>query len=160
MHKLIGMVLAVFLGLAGMVLAADIPANIPTEKQKVVYHINSGDAKEQLGALRNIQNHISAAGADSLDIKVVLHGDGLSLLLYPDALAKTKMMTANSTEEMQVKVEGLKQQNVQFQVCNNTIKGRNIPLDGLYGVSEVDVVPSGVAQLAILQSQGYAYIKP
>lgn len=152
MRKLIGMVMAVLLGLGGTALAAD--------KQKVVYHINDGDAKHQMGALRNIQNHIGAAGAENLDIKVVLHGDGLSLLLYPDALTKTKMKTANASEEMQVKVEGLKQQHVQFQVCNNTIKGRNIPLDGLYGVSEADVVPSGVAQLAILQSQGYAYIKP
>lgn len=152
MCKLIGMVMAVLLSLGGTALAAD--------KQKVVYHINDGDAKQQMGALRNIQNHIGAAGAENLDIKVVLHGDGLSLLLYPDVLAKTKMKTANASEEMQVKVEGLKQQHVQFQVCNNTIKGRNIPLDGLYGVSEADVVPSGVAQLAILQSQGYAYIKP
>ena len=30
----------------------------------------------------------------------------------------------------------------------------------LYYVEEADIVPSGVAQLAVLQSQGYAYIKP
>jgi intracellular sulfur oxidation DsrE/DsrF family protein len=30
----------------------------------------------------------------------------------------------------------------------------------LYYVEETDIVPSGVAQLAILQAQGYAYIKP
>lgn len=152
MRKLMGLIMAVLLSLGGTALAAD--------KQKVVYHINGGDAKQQMAALKNIQNHISAAGADNLDIKVVLHGDGLSLLLYPEAMAKTKMKTANATEEMQVKVEGLKQQHVQFQVCNNTIKGRSVPIDGLYGVSQADIVPSGVAQLAILQSQGYAYIKP
>lgn len=152
MHKLIGLAMLVLLTLGGPAQADD--------KQKVVYHINGGDAKQQLAALKNIQNHISAAGADNLDIKVVLHGDGVSLLLYPDALAKTKMKTANATEEMQVKVEGLKQQHVQFQVCNNTIRGRNVPIKGLYNVTDADIVPSGVAQLAILQSQGYAYIKP
>ncbi len=152
MRILIGIVIAVLLGLGGVSLAAD--------KQKVVYHINSGDAKQQMVALRSIQNHIVAAGVDNLDIKVVLHGDGMSLLLYPDELAKTKMATANATEDMQVKVANLKQQHVQFQVCNNTIKGREIPFESLYDVNAEDIVPSGVAQLAILQSQGYAYIKP
>lgn len=152
MRKFFGLIMMVLLSLGGTALAAD--------KQKVVYHINGGDAQQQKAALGNIQNHISAVGADNLDIKVVLHGDGVSLLLYPDTLGKTKMKTANATEEMQVKIEGLKQQHVQFQVCNNTIKGRNVPIDGLYNVSEADIVPSGVAQLAILQSQGYVYIKP
>lgn len=152
MRRLFGMALAVLLAFAGSAAAA--------EKQKAVYHINGGDAKQQMAALRNIQNHIAAAGAANLDIKVVLHGDGLSLLLFPEELAGTKMKTANATESMQVKVAGLKERGVQFQVCNNTIKGRNIPLEALYDVHEADVVPSGVAQLAILQAQGYAYIKP
>jgi uncharacterized protein len=152
MHKLIGMVMAVLLACSAQVMAAD--------KQKAVYHINGGDAKQQAAALGNVQNHIAAVGADKMDVKVVLHGDGLSLLLYPDTLAETKMKTANATEEMQARIAGLKVQGVQFQVCNNTVKGRNIPLDGLYDVSDADIVQSGVAQLAILQGQGYAYIKP
>ena len=32
--------------------------------------------------------------------------------------------------------------------------------EDLYDFSEADIVPSGVAELAILQSQGFAYIKP
>lgn len=152
MRRLIGMMLAVLLALAGPAAAA--------EKQKAVYHINGGDARQQMAALTNIQNHIAATGAANLDIKVVLHGDGLSLLLFPEELANTKMKSANASEAMQVKVAGLKEQGVQFQVCNNTIKGRNVPLDALYDVHDGDIVPSGVAQLAILQGQGYAYIKP
>ena len=152
MRKLMAILAAVLLACSGPLLAAD--------KQKAVYHINGDDPKQQMAALGNIQNHIAAVGAEQMDVKVVLHGDGLSLLLYPEDLAKTKMKAANATENMQVKVAGLKQQGVQFQVCNNTVKGRNVPLDGLYDVSEADIVPSGVAQLAILQGQGYAYIKP
>ena len=52
-------------------------------KQKVVYHINyeGGDGgKKYRGAMRNIQNHINAVGAENMDIKVVLHGNGLGLL--------------------------------------------------------------------------------
>ena len=52
-------------------------------KQKVVYHINYNDGAAGTpykGALKNIQNHINAVGAKNLDIKVVLHGNGVGLL--------------------------------------------------------------------------------
>jgi hypothetical protein len=70
------------------------------------------------------------------------------------------MKEGNATEEMQAKIAGLKDQGIQFQICANTLKGRNISTDDLYDFAESDVVPSGVAQLAILQGQGYAYVKP
>lgn len=60
-------------------------------KQKVVYHINYDNPKTQAGALRNIQNHINAVGAENLELKVVLHGKGVSLLLEPDAAMETKL---------------------------------------------------------------------
>jgi intracellular sulfur oxidation DsrE/DsrF family protein len=149
--------------LAGLFLLgiSSAPALAEGEKQKVVYHVNYDDPKHQAAALRNIQNHINAVGAENLDLKVVMHGDGLALLLYPDAMAHTKMKMANADEQLQAKIAGLKDQGIQFQVCANTLKGRKIDAENdLYDVSKADIVPSGVAQLAILQSQGYAYIKP
>lgn len=130
--------------------------------QKVVYHINYDNPKQQAGALRNIQNHINAVGAENLDIKVVLHGNGLALLLEPEALAThTKFKHANADQNMTAKVSNLKNQGVEFDVCNNTIKGRKVDYTvDLYDVSEEDIVPSGVAEVAKLQAEGYAYIKP
>ena len=62
---------------------------------------------------------------------------------------------------MQARIAGLKDQGVQVQVCENTLKGRKVDAkNDLYDVDDADIVPSGVAQLGILQSQGYAYIKP
>ena len=131
-------------------------------KQKVVYHINYDDPKKQAGALRNIQNHINAVGKDNLDIKVVLHGNGLALLLEPDSLDKLKKFKhANADEKMTAQIDGLKSQGVDFNVCANTVRGRKVDLaSDLYNVSEKDIVPSGVAELARLQQQGYVYIKP
>jgi hypothetical protein len=131
-------------------------------KQKVVYHINYDDPKHQASALGNIQNHINAVGADNLDVKVVLHGNGLSLLLDPDSLANLpKFKHANADQQMTARIDGLKQQGVVFDVCANTVKGRNVDVDtDLYNVDPGDIVPSGVAELARLQSMGYAYIKP
>lgn len=130
-------------------------------KQKVVYHINYDDAATQAGALRNIQNHINAVGKENLDLKVVMHGNGLSLLLTPDALANTKMKHGNATEEVQAKIAGLKDQGIEFEVCGNTLKGKQINFSrDLYDVDDEDIVPSGVAELARLQQMGYAYVKP
>lgn len=122
-------------------------------KQKVVYHINyeGGDKdKKYRGAMRNIQNHINAVGADNMEIKVVLHGNGLALL---------KSAVAN--EALQSQVLELKGQNVEMHVCNNTLVGRKISYENdLFDVFEEDIVPSGVAELSRLQQMGYTYIKP
>lgn len=130
-------------------------------KQKVVYHINYDDPKAQAGALRNIQNHINAVGKENLDLKVVLHGNGLAMLLEPDSKDKTKLAHANATTEMTAKIAGLKEQGVAFQVCANTLKGKKVTYEtDLYDVKKSDVVPSGVAEVAKLQAMGYTYIKP
>ncbi|MFK5894802.1 MAG: DsrE family protein [Pseudomonadota bacterium] len=130
-------------------------------KQKVVYHINYDNPKAQAGALRNIQNHINAVGAENLDLKVVLHGKGLSLLLDSEAAKHTKLKAGNASDSMQAKISGLKNQGVNFNVCANTLKGKKINYeDDLYDVSKADIVPSGVAELAHLQGMGYIYIKP
>ena len=141
---------------------AAISADAGYEKQKVVYHINYDNPKAHAGALRNIQNHINAVGAENIDVKVVLHGNGLALLLDPTSLEKlSKFKHANANDEMTAKITTLKDQGVAFQVCNNTLNGRKVDYTvDLYDVDEGDIVPSGVAEVAKLQAQGYSYIKP
>ncbi len=142
--------------LAGMAAAGDYYG-----KQKVVYHINYDNPKAQAGALRNIQNHINAVGAENLEAVVVLHGNGLSLLLDPASLERlTKFKHANGDQNMTAKVANLKNQGVNFAICNNTIKGRKVQMSDMYDVEDKDIVPSGVAQLSKLQQDGYTYIKP
>ena len=145
MKKLLSLIATTVLVLgANLALAADYA------KQKVVYHVNDNNEKQLAAALGNIQNHINAVGKDNIDIKVVMHGNGLDLLKI-----------ANTNPDMQSKVANLKTQNVGFQVCANTLKGKKINYkNDLFDVSEKDIVPSGVAELAKLQQQGYVYIKP
>jgi len=131
-------------------------------KQKVVYHVNYDNAKKQSGALRNIQNHINAVGAENLDLRVVMHGNGLSLILKPEALKEVpKFKSANANQAMSQKIDKLKLQGVSFKVCANTVKGRNVNIaKHLYDASNADIVPSGVAELAHLQGQGFSYLRP
>jgi len=151
--RLIASALSIFaLALLLTATAADTQAGERYGKQKVVYHINypgGKDDKKYRGAMRNIQNHINAVGAENMDIKVVIHGNGIGL-----------MKSANAKGKLQTAVAGLKSQNVEFQVCNNTLKGRKISYKELYEVFDEDIVPSGVAELSHLQQQGYTYIKP
>jgi intracellular sulfur oxidation DsrE/DsrF family protein len=149
------------LAAVAMIAGMNVVAGERYGKQKVVYHINYDDPKQQAGALRNIQNHINAVGAENLDLKVVMHGKGLSMLLTPDAAAHTKLPMGNATDTIQANISGLKDQGVGFQVCSNTLKGKKINHEAdLYDVDSADIVPSGVAELARLQAMGYTYIKP
>jgi intracellular sulfur oxidation DsrE/DsrF family protein len=160
MKRLMSMFLAGLVGLMAWTGAAT--AAPETTKQKVVYHVNGDNPKQQAGALRNIQNHINAVGAENLDLRVVMHGNGVSMVLLPEALGNVKgFKAANATPQMQANIDGLKQQGVAFKVCANTLNGRKVSReDQLYMVEEADIVPSGVAELAILQGQGFSYIKP
>jgi intracellular sulfur oxidation DsrE/DsrF family protein len=160
MKKLITLV---FAGLFGLFAASGVAIASPAYgKQKVVYHINYDNPKQQEGALRNIQNHINAVGAENLELRVVMHGNGVALVLLPEALPQApKFKHANATEKMQANIDGLKNQGVAFKVCANTLKGRSVNMeDQLYNVDQSDIVPSGVAELAHLQAQGFTYIKP
>ena len=155
-------ILSAFLVSMCLLMTTAVSANERYGKQKVVYHINYDNPKKQAGALRNVQNHINAVGAENLDLKIVLHGNGLALLLEPDSLEKLKKFKhANADDKMTAKIDGLKNQGVEFNVCANTVRGRKVDVDSdLYNVDNKDIVPSGVAEVARLQLMGYAYIKP
>ncbi len=63
--------------------------------------------------------------------------------------------------KFQSKVIDLKSRGVKFQICANTIKGKKINVkNDLFEVEQSDIVPSGVAEVAHLQAQGFSYVKP
>lgn len=116
--------------------------------QKVVYHVN--DAEGAGAMLRNVTNHLNAVGDKNAEIVVVTHGKGVDFLLEGWADKEGK-----SYEEA---VQGLVNRGVKFQICNNTLRGRKIEEDKVS--MNAKIVPSGVATVAELQQQGYAYLKP
>lgn len=146
MKKLVATVIAAFLAL-GFSMSPTFAAGY--DKQKVVYHVNYSDLKRQKGALRNAQNHINAVGKDKIDLRIVMHGGGHTMLL-----------SANKDLELQNKIVSLKEQGVKMQMCANTIRGKKLDKKQLFGLQDSDVVPSGVAEIAALQAKGYAYVKP
>ena len=79
-----------------------------------------------------------------------MHGDGVGLL-----------QAARDNQQLQGLIVSLKDDGVRFLVCNNTLVGRGIdPEQDLFDVWPEDIVPSGVAEIAKLQLEGFVYIKP
>jgi intracellular sulfur oxidation DsrE/DsrF family protein len=121
-----------------------------TVTQKAVYHVDSEDPEEQSSALRNIQNHLNAVGKGNVDIQVVLDRGGVTLL-----------ERALKEPEIAKKIASLKSQGVTFHVAADTLRDRELDYrTDLYDVRAEDIVPSGIAAIAQLEQQGYAYIKP
>jgi intracellular sulfur oxidation DsrE/DsrF family protein len=147
MHKFLSLTALALLAFGGSSVALAAGAD---GIQKVVYHINYNDETQLNAALGNAKNHIAAVGKDKIDMIVVMHGNGVDLLKI-----------ANTNLDMQQKVINLKKDGVDFEVCKNTLTSKKINYkNDLFDVSEKDIVPSGVAEVANLQSKGYAYIKP
>ncbi len=122
---------------------AEAPAEVV---EKVVYHIN--DASGARIAMRNIENHINAS--PDAKIVVVAHGKGIDFLLNDAKDDKGTFVP---------QVASLKERGVEFRVCRNTLKSRNLGDEAV--IMEAKVVPSGVAEIGKLQSrEGYAYLKP
>jgi len=113
----------------------------------VVYHVDNA-AAQGLKGLRNIRNHLDVDPA--AQIIVVTHADGVDLLM--------EGAKAGDGTEFAPLVAALKNRGVRFEVCEITLKNRNLKKEQF--ILDADFTPSGVVRVAKLQKQGYAYIKP
>jgi len=115
---------------------------------KAVYHVNTG-VETAAAILNNVRNHLNAD--PKAQIAVVTHGPGIDFLLEG---AKD-----SQGREFSGAVGELAGRGVQFRVCNNTLTTRKIEPSRV--LMEGKIVPSGVAEVARLQSrEGYVYLKP
>ena len=131
---------ALFLTLPALALAQD----------KVVYHIDNAETQATKG-LRNVRNHLDVA--PDTKIIVVTHAEGIDFLMEG---AKDKK---NPNIDYASLVSALKARGVRFEVCEITLRNRNIKKDQF--IMDADFTPSGVVRIGQLQTrEHYAYIKP
>ena len=116
-------------------------------QQLVVYHIDN-TAAQGLKGMRNVRNHLDVDPAAK--ITVMTHAEGVDMLMEG---AKA----ANGTEYAPL-VSALKSRGVNFEICEITLKNRDLKKDQF--IQEASFTPSGVVRIAKLQAQGAAYIKP
>ncbi len=122
-------------------------------RQQVIYHIDqragllSGHYRH---VLQVAQNHVDAVGADKLDLRIVMQGEGVDFLSW-----------ARGNFDARNKIDELKLQGVKFLVCRNTLLARGIDPDReLYDVQREDVIRTAVGEIAQLEQKGFQYIKP
>jgi intracellular sulfur oxidation DsrE/DsrF family protein len=117
-------------------------------QDKVVYHFDAGIAQATKG-LRNIRNHLDVD--PKAQIVAVAHAEGVDFLMEG---AKT-----SNNQEFAALVGDLAGRGVKFEICEITLKNRNLKKDQF--ILGPSFTPSGVVRIANLQArERYAYIKP
>ena len=116
-------------------------------QDRVIYHVDDA-AAQALKGLRNIRNHLDTD--PSAKITVVTHAQGVDFLMEG---AKD-----NTGGAFAGPVAALVARGVKFEVCEITLKNRNLKKEQF--LQEAEFTPSGVVRIAKLQIQGAAYIKP
>lgn len=91
----------------------------------------------------NLKN-IKEGWGDSVVVEVVVHGPGI------DLVTKGKSTQTSSIQDMVKK-------GIQFVVCRNTMKQKNISEDQI--IPNVGFVPMGVGEIVTKQEQGWSYLK-
>lgn len=110
---------------------------------KVAFHLSQIRTDEVRKALRNIKN--LREDKPEAEIHAV-----------SNTSAVTMMKQEGSFEE---KIEELiEEEDIVMKACSNSIEGTDMTEEDL--IDEVEVVGSGVAELAELQENGFGYIKP
>ena len=110
---------------------------------KVVFHLSQIRADEVRKALRNIEN----LREENSDAEI-------------HAVSNTSAVTmAKQGSQFEDKIKKLiDEKNVVFNACANSIRETDMERDDL--IENVEVVSSGVSELADLQSEEFGYIKP
>jgi uncharacterized protein len=131
----------------GTMAARGARAEADSATPRVVYHLADLDKVDFV--LGNIRNHFDGMGGpDKVRIALVVHGPALKAFHSADAHTD---VVAN--------LSGVAKQGVQLNACINTMRAQKVTLTDLlpgFIVAE----KGGVARLAELQGQGYAYLRP
>ena len=138
------------LGILALLLASLALGAPALAQDKVVYHIDNAENQATKG-LRNIRNHLDVA--PDTKIVVVTHAEGIDFLMEG---ARDKK---NPNIEYASLVSALKARGVRFEICEITLRNRNLKKDQFN--MDAEFTPSGVVRIGQLQQrEKFAYIKP
>lgn len=152
----IGLALLLFTLFAAPLKAAD-------EGAKVVYHVDFSDVTRYSATLTSINNIMNAYENELMeaDVHLVLVGHGLRFAT-DDALKGTPYEHDAELLERRDELKGrldalMNSRGVKVKLCDHTRNEINLDPAKLY--DGIELVGSGVFDIAILQSEGYAYLK-
>lgn len=112
--------------------------------RKVVMQLSSADEKSITMALNNISNVLSAYSPEYLNLKVVVYGDGLSLLY-------------KNNNKFKERISQMMDVGVDFIACERTMQTKNIKPADL--IQDISYAKTGIAEIIEREADGYIYIK-
>ncbi|WP_232023363.1 DsrE family protein [Thiomicrorhabdus aquaedulcis] len=135
----------------------------PNPAAKVVYHVDFKDPTRYSATLTSINNIINYYESEFMeaDVHLVFVGFGLRFTT-DDPLKGTPYEADQELLTRQAELKGrldalIKTRDVKVHLCDKTREEVNLPQSAVY--PSIQFTASGVAKIAILQSQGYAYLK-
>ncbi|MFO7807786.1 DsrE family protein [Guyparkeria sp.] len=133
------------------------------DTQRVVYHVDFADPTRYSATLTSINNLINDAEQKLLpwDVHLVLVGHGIRFAT-DDPLEGTAFAADEALDERRGELKGRLQtlidvREVKVHLCDVTRDEAGLSEDKLY--EGIELVGSGVAKIADLQRDGYAYLK-
>lgn len=110
-----------------------------------IFHLDSGGKKIIHKTLNNIQNLLEDPRVKGhIKVELLANSKGVNVYMKNNGLEK--------------KLEHLRSEGVILAQCHNTLRELHIKRDKLYPF--VSIVPSGVGEITLRESQGWAYIHP
>ncbi len=113
-----------------------------SQTHKVVFQLTTNDSKVWAGTIKNI-NHVIEALPDT-QVELVCHSGGIQFIL-------------NKNTEDAKNIQALQAKGVKIVGCQNTLNGLNLTKDDLH--PNIEVVPSGVAEVVLKQEAGWSYLR-
>lgn len=133
------------------------------EGAKVVYHVDFGDTTRYSATLTSINNIMNFYENEMMEAEVYLVFVGYGLrYTTDDDLQGLPYAADDELKKRRAELKGRLQtlmdvKGLKVLLCDKTRDEINFPKEKIY--SGIELTKSGVAQIAILQSQGFAYLK-
>jgi hypothetical protein len=130
---------------------------------KVVYHVDFQDTTRYSATLTSINNILNFYESQLMEPEVHLVFVGYGLRFTTDDALKGTPYEADKElmdrrEELKGRLQALiNVRGVKAELCDKTRDEVGLPKDKVY--KGIELTPSGVAKIAMLQSQGFSYLK-
>ncbi len=111
--------------------------------RKILFHVDKGPEDLNI-AISNVGNVFNALSCEECSLVMVVNGPAIRFMKKDGEHAE--------------KLEQLARKGLSLRVCNNALNGFNILPEELNAACEI--VPAGILEIADLQREGFAYIKP
>lgn len=146
-----------------LLMAFSTTANAADDGAKVVYHVDFKDPTRYSATLTSINNIMNFYESELMEADVHLVFVGYGLRFTTDDALKGTPYEADEAllkrrDELKGRLDALiNTRGVKVHLCDKTRDEVGLPQDKVY--KGIQFAPSGVAKIAILQSEGYSYLK-